>query len=158
MKYRVLLSISLSMGCFAVEATSIYKCVNEIGRVEFSQAPCAKDAKKLTVTVPNIGTEGSTAAREMLKKVEDANRPREIDNEIKDLEKNIAKFEKAMDADIQRLKDQKKYASNNLAGATWEESISTEMSATVASYRAKIENARAQIKYLQEEKLRLNAQ
>ena len=71
--------------------------------------------------------------------IEKSNRLREIGRETKKLEKEIGNYQKEMDSEIQRLRDKKTYAANNLAGATWEESISTEMSAVVASIKTKID-------------------
>ncbi len=44
-----------------------------------------------------------------------------------------------------RLKRKKMHANNNLAGATWEESISSEMQSVAESYKTKIQSAQNQI-------------
>ena len=134
------------------EATSIYKCVGDNGRVEFSQSPCSDSAERLVIDVPKIGTAGSTNAREVLNDIERSNRLREIGRETKKLEKQISNYQKEMDSEIRRLREKKMYAANNLAGATWEESISTEMNAIVASIKTKIDAARAKIQSLNDEK------
>ncbi|WP_020409677.1 DUF4124 domain-containing protein [Hahella ganghwensis] len=136
-------------------ATSIYKCTSEKGTVVFSESPCNNQAEKIEVSVPKIGTEGSTNATNILKTIEKHNRPREIDQEIKELETQIADDQKKMDLELDNLREQKKYAANNLAGATWEESISTEMQAVVEKYKTRISNARSQIEYLRAEKQRV---
>jgi len=152
LKRATLISILACIG--SVEATSIYKCIGSNGRVEFSQSPCSDSAEHLVIDVPNIGTAGSTNARVVLDDIEKSNRLREIDREIKKLEKEISRHQDEMDYEIQRLRDKKMYAANNLAGATWEESISTEMNAIVASIKTKIDAARAKIQSLTEEKQR----
>lgn len=50
-----------------------------------------------------------------------------------------------MDADLVALQRKKRLANNNLAGATWEDSISGEMQAIAARYRAGIEVEQAKI-------------
>ena len=146
-------AVLIAFSCIgSAEAASIYKCVDDKGRVEFSQSPCSDAAERLTIDVPNIGTEGSTNARVILDEIKKAHRPREIDREIKTLERDISGYQKEMDTEMRLLRGRKKYAANNLAGATWEESISTEMSAVVASFKTKIENARVGIRNLRDEK------
>ena len=154
---KVALISLLSSAGFA-EATSIYKCVDANGRMAFSQTPCSDSAEHLTINVPNIGTSGSTNARAMLDKVEKANRPAEIDREIKKREEDIKNYQKEMDSELSRLRSRKDHAANNLAGATWEGSISTEMNAVVANGKTKIEDARANIESLKSEKNKLNSQ
>ncbi len=138
----------------SVEATSIYKCIGENGRTEFSQSPCSDSAEHLIIDVPKIGTAGSTNARKVVDDIEKSNRLREINRETKKLEKEISNYQKEMDSEIRRLRDKKLYAANNLAGATWEESISTEMGAIVESIKTKIDAAREKIKSLKDEKER----
>ncbi len=151
---RKVVLISVLIGINSVEAASIYKCVGENGRIEFSQSPCSDTAEPLIINVPKIGTSGSTNAREVLNDIEKSNRLRDIERETKKLEKRINSYQSEMDSEIRRLRDKKMYAANNLAGATWEESISTEMSAIVASIKTKIDAARAKIQSLKEEKER----
>jgi hypothetical protein len=43
-----------------------------------------------------------------------------------------------MESDLQALKNKKRSANNNLAGAVYEQSISSEMNAVTASYNNKI--------------------
>ncbi|MBV1920419.1 MAG: DUF4124 domain-containing protein [Pseudomonadales bacterium] len=150
---KAVLILALSI-VSSVEATSIYKCIGENGRTEFSQSPCSDSAEHLIIDVPKIGTAGSTNARKVVDDIEKSNRLREIDRETKKLEKEISNYQKEMDSEIRRLRNKKQYAANNLAGATWEESISTEMSAIVASIKTKIDAAREKIKSLKDEKER----
>jgi len=53
------------------------------------------------------------------------------------------------------LSEKKKYATNNLVGATWEQSISFEMSAVTSKYDALIDSAEAKINRLLKEKVRI---
>ncbi len=71
---------------------------------------------------------------------------REKERKKDDLQAKIARNEDAirgyqnlMHAEIELLQAKKGLAKNNLAGATWEESLSTEMNAVTARYRSEIE-------------------
>ncbi len=78
----------------------------------------------------------------------DRDRKRE---KIKELEREIVDTQKRMDFEMEALRAKKGYARNNLAGATWEQSISTEMQAVASKYNADINNKREQIRMLQAE-------
>ena len=53
------------------------------------------------------------------------------------------------------LSEKKKYAANNFAGPTWEQSTSSEMSAVTSKYDALIDSAEAKIDRLLKEKVRI---
>ena len=61
---------------------------------------------------------------------------------IRNKEKEIESLRHEMDADMAILKRKKSYANSNLAGAAWEQSISTEMDAVARKYQVKIDAAR----------------
>lgn len=83
------------------------------------------------------------------------NRKREIDYQIERLEQDIARYQRDMDSELAELRNRKGHAGNNLAGATWEQSISQEMQAIPARYQTKISTAQARITSLREERKRL---
>jgi len=64
---------------------------------------------------------------------------RDIDYEIKNLEREVDGYQSAMDGQLVALQRKKSLAKNNLAGATWEQSISTEMQAISERYRTRIQ-------------------
>lgn len=57
-----------------------------------------------------------------------------------------------MDAELAALRDKKSYANNNLAGAAWQQSLSTEMEAAVGKYQAKIKTAQDAIDALRKDR------
>lgn len=72
-------------------------------------------------------------------------RQREIAYAIRDSEQEIDGYRAQMDRELAALQYKKSQANNNLAGATWEQSISTEMQAVSEKYRTKIQIARDRI-------------
>ena len=54
-----------------------------------------------------------------------------------------------------KLKDSKRYANNNLAGAVWEESLSNEMAAIAAQYDTDVRAIDVEIDRLNDELKRL---
>ena len=73
------------------------------------------------------------------------------DREIKKHRKNIKHYQHKMRSELVVLKRKKGYANNNLAGATWEQSISTEMEAVTAKYRQMIDGENGEIVQLRDE-------
>lgn len=56
-----------------------------------------------------------------------------------------------MKKEIAYLRYKKLYSRNNLAGATWEESISTEMEAVTSKYKIQIDLHQEEIKQFRDE-------
>ncbi|MBX3680776.1 MAG: hypothetical protein KF710_11410, partial [Rhodocyclaceae bacterium] len=56
---------------------------------------------------------------------------------------------------LMQLALKKRRANNNLAGATWEASISTEMEATTTRYKARMDAAQSKLNVLIEQRTRL---
>lgn len=78
-----------------------------------------------------------------------AGRRRGLDNEIDFKERHIASLRSEMNAELDVLRSKKAMANNNLAGATWEQSISAEMSAVVSRYDARIRSLEGEVARLQ---------
>lgn len=83
-----------------------------------------------------------------VKQMERTNTISRIDREIREIEYEIENDQKSMDRELTELKGKKGRANNNLAGATWEQSISTEMQAVTEKYRAKFDYSRDRISTL----------
>jgi hypothetical protein len=66
-------------------------------------------------------------------------------------QREIRKLQGKMKRETAALKRKKRYARNNLAGATWEQSLSTEMQAVATKYNSLVENEREEIKRLRQE-------
>lgn len=159
-------AVPLLLLTLPVCAQSLYKCPDPVsGVVKFSQTPCTATGGGEVITVKPIpATSGSTvpASIEETDRVQNlanqAGRERrllEIDREIKALENQIGGYRSAMSEEIARLQRKKQFASNNLAGATWEQSISDEMNAVANKYDSLIRNSQNQIESLQKERDRL---
>ena len=70
---------------------------------------------------------------------------RNAGREVKRLNSEIKKYQGCVNKELTDLSEKKKYAANNFAGATWEQSISFEMSAVTSKYDALIDSAEAKI-------------
>ena len=78
-------------------------------------------------------------------------RLREIELEIPQVEHEIKMSQDGLDTELATLKHKKGYANNNQAGATWEQSISTEMQAVIEKYKTKISLAQGNLDRLRKE-------
>ena len=67
---------------------------------------------------------------------------------VSNAQARITQLIQERDAKLAALRDKKSYANNNLAGATWEKSISDEMQAVAQRYNADIANAREDLRAL----------
>ncbi|MCB1769727.1 MAG: DUF4124 domain-containing protein [Candidatus Competibacteraceae bacterium] len=128
-------------------AMAVNKCVNDAGQVVYQSAPCPASAKggELTLQKAAPASAPSPADAEELKRIQQTasalereRRLTEIDREIQRLEGRITDHRSAMDGEMANLRRKKLLANNNLAGATWEQSISEEMNAVTQKYDALI--------------------
>ena len=76
-------------------------------------------------------------------------RIRDLEHEIRARRSRIGDEQSAMDREIAALRQQKARANNNLAGATWEKSISEEMNAVVGRYDVRIRTLQDEINRLE---------
>jgi hypothetical protein len=134
----------------------MYKCqVN--GRLAYQQEPCAAGTSRGTIATPDAASDES--ARESRARFEAeqavrtaAARRKYLDEQIAFHQNSILSYEASMDSELAALRARKSQARNNLAGATWEQSISTEMEAVAARYATKIRIARDEIDVLLKER------
>lgn len=155
----------------ATQAHAQYKCTGPGGSISFQQTPCASSAKSERLAIqppptptrqpqaapPNAPTE--SADMRIVKTMERDRRVRELTEQISRIENTVAGRSSQMTHEMEQLKNQKAYAKNNLAGATWEQSISTEMAAVAQKYRAmneadlgRLPALRAELAKVQEQK------
>jgi len=135
MKRCVLFAISLS---FAVTGNAaVYKCATP-GGVTYSEQPCAKDAKAIDTRSSEPSAADVQAAKTRLK-----NDSRSSD--VSKIEREIGGYKDDMDRELSALRNKQKYANNNLAGATWLNSISGEMDAVTKKYQIKIQEAQRRL-------------
>lgn len=137
----------------------IYKCT-VAGKTVFSDQPCDADAKPLDVRpASGRGTDqrlsdgapinASSNPQELLSRMERDRRIRDLEHEIRARRSRIGDEQSAMDREIAALRQQKARANNNLAGATWEKSISEEMNAVVGRYDVRIRTLQDEINRLE---------
>lgn len=136
-------------------AAQVNKCVID-GKTVYQAAPCPQGAKAATLKYRHdIAEDDAKAAREDFlareKARQTADRRLSIEREMSALERQIERYQKDMDAELAALRNAKGAAANNLAGATWEQSLSTEMQAVTTKYQTKIKIAQDKIATLREE-------
>lgn len=119
----------------------IYKCQDEHGKTTYSQHPCGDTVELITVnpTAPSVTSPDSRSKfNHTLDAIDIRTERRRLERHISLLKARKRSYSRKMDAELSALRQKKLYANNNLAGATWEESISTEMVAVTESYKAKM--------------------
>jgi predicted GTPase len=153
------------MLAFSTATNAQYKCTNSTGGVSFQQFPCSTNAKQqalnVRVTFKATPVEAMASSANMskaqpteLERIKAANSSMEKERKIREIEYKIANIEQVigrrnaqMSAEVNALRKEKRRASNNLAGATWEQSLSAEMQAITQKYQAvnqlDIENIKA---------------
>lgn len=152
--YLSALALLLAVLSAPAYTAEIYKCMDAHGRPIYSQMPCGSDAEKTTITPPDeIGSVSTN--RNSLQALEQSNRLRDIERDIAAENRRIRSLQQSMDSELEKLRQKKRQARNNLAGAQWEQSISAEMSAVVEKYNAKIAAANARFERLEREKASL---
>lgn len=149
----------------AVQAQDAYKCKTAAGYV-YQDSPCrvaapAKPPVATEVSAPTVKAEpvppgGETESHvDRQKRLVDAmakDRKRsDLRYQIAGAERDIDALVASMNNELAVLRAQKSTANNNLAGATWEQSISTEMQAVTNRYQIQIDAARAQLVVLRAE-------
>ncbi len=115
----------------------IYKCEDDRGRPQFSDRPCATDAQ--TVTVENTSSGINMGSQGNYSGVYKATADRELRRKIKAKKAEIDSLEAAKARALAIIRGEQRYSANNLAGATRDESLATEMDAVVKDYNARIE-------------------
>jgi hypothetical protein len=137
-----------------------YKCVVD-GKTTFSGTPCGDTAEELMLKISKPNEEKTpTSRKQVSSRTERANKFLEqAENERAALgykrkiiksEKRIKKLHRLMDTKIALLELKKSRANNNLAGATWESSISQEISTVLDRYKIKIESKEAKLRSYRE--------
>lgn len=150
---RTLIVSAAVLVALAAEA-GVYKCVVD-GKTAFSQIPCGETAEEVELRYhtpePPPAESGGAPAIPAADPMPEANKADLVilDRRIRAKEDEIKKYQRYRDADMERLRRRKGYANNNLAGATWEQSISTEMVAVAEKYKAMIDVAQTELKALQ---------
>ena len=123
----VIVAMAIGGPCFAATPV-VYKCAGSNGTVVFSQAPCGKDAKQVdtsgalrTGTSPNVQGVSDYAALGRI----DSDCRIQADLLARRYQADVAE----VDAQVSRLRASMRYSSNNLAGATRDSGIQTQIAA-----------------------------
>jgi hypothetical protein len=155
----------LTLLMLPVAASAQFKCVDAAGRVTFQQAPCAAQEKQRplklradataqpasaspVVTPAGPVDQGASADQRMLRKMEGERRVLELERAVQATEFNIAHRNAQMSNEFAALRGLKASAKNNLAGATYEQSLSTEMQAVASKYKALNDTDQERLKLL----------
>jgi len=137
-----LLLCTAVLAALCAPAWAVNKCTGADGKVAFQDAPCSGKGGQVTVR-PATGdapaaqaiTPGvpSTEAQRIEGLISDSQRLRKIQEYevrvVPDAQQAITNQRKQCDAQLQALQNKKALANDNLAGATWQASISSEMTA-----------------------------
>ena len=124
---------------FSPVSAQIFKCTDSAGKVAYSETPCKGSGKRL-----GVDRVGANEVRGDQKRVSEMSREADVlsrENEIENIEAEIRGYRRSMDSELSALRTKKTYALNNLAGATWETSISQEMEAVMKKYEVMINDA-----------------
>lgn len=163
--------LALLLLCMSLPSWAINKCIDASGKVTFTDAPCKLGQGKSTMEfgsaptmpdpkgssessgTPSPKTATKPSADEMnaawLKDVDRDRKRADLQSKIDSLQRDSDTDQRSMDAELAALQMKKLNARNNLAGATYEQSISQEMSAITSKYDVKIRSAQVQIDSLQ---------
>ena len=152
---RILVA-AVIMGYALMGHAETYKC-RVGGALVYQQQPCAAGTERATLSVPDEPTDEAARAHRARFEAENAARIaaarlKSIDDQIAYNQTRITAYEAMMDSELAALRAKKGQARNNLAGATWEQSISTEMEAVAANYATKIRIAQDEIDALRKER------
>ena len=132
-------------------ATEVYRCEID-GVMSFSQQPCAENAQRLEVNYIRPSAADIARQEERSRRTVETNREmaqerqiREIGYDIESAAGTIRTLQRQRDIEVAQLRRKKDSANNNLAGATWENSITQEMEAVIQRYDSLISQHQADI-------------
>lgn len=159
MRTSFLVLMALPLVCFA----DVYRC-QEGGTTVFSAVPCGPGAKVIVVT-PASGSgrySESAAARpgdsNLIERADSVSRRRILDDDIWRKKRQLESLQAEHEARQAELRAKKARAQNNLAGATWEKSISEEMQSVASEYDTRTKVMLREIEDLRTKRDELKAQ
>ena len=138
--------VLLFFPCIAI--AQVYRCEAPDGRAVFSQTPCAHDAQKVEVRA--IAPDAANRAR-MDEQTRQTAASTRHQVEIHRLEREARRLELERDRAVAELDARRSRAANNLAGATWLQSLAQERQAVYAHYDPQIQATRSEIARLRAE-------
>jgi hypothetical protein len=129
--------LAAALACALSPAWAVNKCTGPDGKVVFQDAPCAGKGVTLNVK-PAAGNAtlqpgektSNDKVNEVLTGMRNDRRREELEDRILPGKRGALQANRQKcDADLANLQRQQARATNNLAGATWLQSLATEMSA-----------------------------
>lgn len=145
--FKIASSAALAVLCGT--ACAQYKCVAADGKVSFQQMPCpgnasgqklelkpATGAGPAAAPSPSASVTGVAAEMQWVHRMERERKLKEHQQRISDLQAAIDARNRRMQDEMAEIQSRKAQAKKSLAGATWEQSLSTEMQAVAAKYQA----------------------
>ncbi|WP_143869902.1 DUF4124 domain-containing protein [Catenovulum sediminis] len=153
---KLVIILASSILCSAAHS-AVYKCTEQNGKIIFSGTPCKENqnTELLNIKVPTSNSqveheEGNTEPDYVRESKEISHRLKieSVKRKIRKREREINFLMDEMDAKLSAIRKKKSYASNNLAGAEWETSLSAEMQAITSQYNVRVEMEREKIKQL----------
>lgn len=155
-------------------ALAQFKCTGADGKVSFQQMPCQGQAKAQRLelrdqqpTASTADTTGDDSPRPakprkaadvvVAEKMARDRRVRELERQVADAEGGFDIRNQRMAVEMDQLHSQRYRANNYLAGATYEQSLATEMHAVAAKYKALNDVEIERLKTLREELARAKA-
>lgn len=122
-------------------ALAQYKCIAPGGAVTFQQTACPaaqqQQALKIQSTVADVAAPRAKSNDErLLETMQRDRRLKELEHTVANIEADISNRNALMSNEMEAVRSRKALARNNLAGATWEQSLSTEMQAVASKYAA----------------------
>lgn len=168
MKLSLIFATLLASLC--APSWAINKCTGADGKVVFQDAACAGKGEKMNVRpasgdgappqptaspTTNAPEKSKTEAQRIETQISESQRNRrkqELEVRlVPDAQGSIRTQRAQCDQDFKALQDKKAQASNNLAGATWETSISSEMTALATRCDTRNREIREQLDTLRKE-------
>ena len=124
----------------------IYRCTDDKGKLTYSDSKCSIDAETVEMELRSSGLQ--MGAQGDWSGVISANRVRDKDRAIANHHQTIQQLITARNRRLASLRGRKNRTANNLAGATLDQAISSEMQAVSEDYNARIQLERDSIQEL----------
>ncbi len=99
---------------------------------------------------------GNSKYEDDFKRIDNYIELKKVNSDLAKHEGKIQRYRRLMNSEIRELKKQSSYANDNLAGATWQNSLASEMSAVTSKYNILIDIEQKHINRLNERKRNLN--
>ncbi|ABX47929.1 conserved hypothetical protein [Shewanella baltica OS195] len=156
-KTLIILALMLTVGPTFSAFAEVYKCADG----KYQADPC--DENSQPVDLSGVGSfikssdsishssVGSNATSDKKKEISTYIEKQRIAREITRLEADRKRVIAERDQRLRNLRESRQYANNNLAGATWEQSLAQEMTATAQEADTQVSSIDRQIEQLKDE-------